>query len=602
MEHPGAITYAEPILLLDPDNVTFRERRRLANVIAHEIAHMWFGNLVTMAWWDDLWLNESFAYWMAAKTVDQVYPNLRYGITTVRAAQTAMQADARATSRPIREPVNDLPNILRASNVLTNHKGHAVLAMFERWVGHELFQRGVRDYIDTHAWGNATADDLWQALSAAADQDIGPAMSTFLDQAGVPVVYVEVLEEGREKGKIRLTQQRFLHHDIESPTPDQLWHIPLVMRVASQGRVEALRVMLDEREKIVEVADRRGRPRPVDWIYPNSIELGYYRWHVDPKMLDKLAQLVDKQFIVRERVALVTHVGAMLDAAVLPGDRYLRALQRFAADPVPDVIHTVMDGLAKVENAFVTDDMEEAFALYVRQTLRPAMDRYGLRKVDGENELVTALRPTLLAWLGDTGRDTEVLDYAETLAREYVERGSLRDPALAGVALRLAAIRGDRQLFDLYRGKFESAQVPRVRLNYLTALGAFRAPALVDAALAYALAGPLRPQELWHIPRAVMAHPPHQDLTFAWFMTNYDELRQRMPPMNLPYFPYAAAGCSTDRLATAREFFAQPEHDPPGTAIELEKVAEMVTTCVALREREGAAVATYLRGLAADRE
>jgi len=303
---------------------------------------------------------------------------------------------------------------------------------------------------------------------------------------------------------------------------------------------------------------------------------------------------VDEQFIVRVRVALIYHVGAMLDAGVLSGDRYLAVLQRFAEDPVSDVTHTVMDGLANVENAFITPDLEDAFARYVRATLRPALDRIGMRKTADEDEVDTAMRPTLLEWLGEAGRDPAVLDYAEVLAREYMTAGSLPDPSLAGVALELAAIRGDRTLFEEYRGRFETAQIPADRQRYLTALGAFREAALIDAALQYALEGPLRPQEIWTIPAEIASYSPNRDLVFDWMMSHYDEIRARIPPMLAPFFPYAAAGCSSERLATAERFFADPAHDPPSTQIELAKVAEAVTTCVMLREREGDAVRQYL--------
>ncbi len=185
MENPGAIVFADSVLLLDPARATGHDRLRLASITAHEIAHQWFGDLVTMAWWDDLWLNESFADWLADKITDQVYPQWKQETAVRVDINGVMGEDARPSAAPIRRPIRSPDEVLENSGVVYE-KGKAVLAMFEVFLGPETFRRGVNDYLREHAWGNATSRDLWSALGRAAGRDVGAAMTTFVDQPGLP--------------------------------------------------------------------------------------------------------------------------------------------------------------------------------------------------------------------------------------------------------------------------------------------------------------------------------------------------------------------------------------------------------------------------------
>ncbi len=215
MEHPGAVTYASSLLLLDARSASLTQRRLLAKVIAHELAHMWFGDKVTMQWWDDLWLNESFADWMGDKIAGEVFPELRMDLEVIRDAQGVMGSDARPTASAIRRPVESTETLLQDVGVQYN-KGKAVLGMFEAWIGPEPFRKGVLDYIGANAWGNATADDLWKALDAASEGKVSRPLATFTDQPGLPIVEVEPLGEGR----VRLTQRRFGSEGVDLARAD----------------------------------------------------------------------------------------------------------------------------------------------------------------------------------------------------------------------------------------------------------------------------------------------------------------------------------------------------------------------------------------------
>jgi alanyl aminopeptidase len=584
MENPGAITFRDDALLLDPASASVGARSQLARYLAHEMAHMWFGDLVTMKWWDDLWLNESFAEWMGDKIADQIYPELRVGTGILFQREAAFATDSKLSTRAIRQPVDALDNLLQAADELAYFKGQAILAMFERWIGPESFRRGVNEYLTAHAWGNAEAADLWSALSEASGKDVDGALGTFLDQGGVPLVTARVLPGGG----LELTQTRFLDYGLTAPA--QTWKIPVTLRYSAGGEVRTRSVLLD-RPAMTVALDGSG---PVEWIHSNAGEKGYYRWDVGESMLERLAEHKG-ELDVRERMGAVMNAGGLLHAGVLHGDAYMRLLGRFADDSDPQVVSAVVGELDVVQTTFVTPDLEEPFARFLRATLGPPLRRFGLVRRTGEEEAVSLLRPRLLGLLGDAGRDSAVLAFADSIADRCLSDPESVDGSIKGVALRLSAMHGDAARFDTYRERFETARAPTDRGLSLSALGCFRDSTLVARALAYSLSGPLRPQEQFSIPSGIAALSSRRDLLWKWIQAHYAEFTARIPAMYSVYMPYFAGYCCPERLEEAKRFFADPKHQAPGTEREVAKVADMVSDCASLRAREGAAVSKFLR-------
>jgi alanyl aminopeptidase len=262
------------------------------------------------------------------------------------------------------------------------------------------------------------------------------------------------------------------------------------------------------------------------------------------------------------------------------------------------VLSALINAMGRVRATFVTEALEDSFAATLRRVLGPALERYGIDRAPAEAEAVSLVRPKLLGWLGEEGKDEAVRARAERLARAFLKDRASVDPSLVGTVLRLAALRGDEALFEEYRKKFETSTVPSDRYPLLSALGAFRDPALRERALRYALTGPLRPHELFWIPTAMSGDPKNLDQVWAWWQANYDVVAARMPPDYAAYIPYAAGGCSEERLRQGEGFFADAKHSPPGTLKELAKVAEGVRDCVGMRAREGGAVTRALMQLA----
>jgi alanyl aminopeptidase len=581
MENPGAITFVDRALLLDPKTADDEARKRLAVDIAHELAHMWFGDLVTMAWWDDLWMNESFASWMEDKITAEVFPELNTPLDEVGATQRAMRLDSLLSTRAMRQPVLSMDSLLQSADALAYSKGSAVLRMVEDWVGPDAFRAGVISYLKAHANGIATAADVWKALSRASKKDVTAVLQPYLDQPGVPLVAVEPLPGGQ----VKLSQTRFLNAGAAAPQPE-LWQIPVALRYPAGSGTTTQRVLLTQAEQIVPLENGTAPA----WIEPNAGEKGYYRWSVPSAEFTSLTAAASRVLDTRERVGLLGNASALLASGQLRGAEYVKLLEAFASDPDPDVVGGVLTGLATIRGTFFAEGRDDEFAPYVRRTLAPALARLGAEKRSGEPASVTSLRPRLLTALGDSGGDPDVLSAMEKLASAYVANPASVEPSIADVAVELSAIRGDAKLFDLYRGRFESATVPAERRRFLAGLGNFRDAALSDRALAYIFTGSLRPQEILSIPRTMAAVPAQRAKVFAWMTAHYDQIAARLPADFMVFLPRFADGCSASRVDAAQTFFSDPKHAPPGTSTELKRVAESVGDCVRLEEREGASV------------
>jgi len=585
MENPGAITFADRILLVDPKAASVEQRCELAAVTAHELSHMWFGNLVTLKWWDDLWLNESFASWLGDKTTDAVYPEFHLPLIELSDRAYAMESDARLSTRAIRQPIGSDIKLNQVFDELAYQKGQALLGMVEHWIGDEAFRRGVIAYLDAHRWSNAEAADLWSALSQATGRDVGAILASFLDQPGVPLVSAEILADGQ----LRLRQQRFLTYGVKSASP-MLWKVPVLLKFSDGQETYEQGVLLETAEQTFTF---NPAIKPM-WLHPNANERGYYRWSGPPDLLARLVEYAPRQLNPRERVGLIGNLAALLDAGNVHGDEFLRTLTPFAKDPQPEVIAALMGDLGKAKLAFVTPELEKAFASYVRNTLAPALERIGFSKRNDEEPAVTALRPELVEWLGDEGHDAATAERAKEMLKSHLADPRAIDPSMIEAVLHLAALHGDATLYDELRTRFETANSPAGRARFLGALGFFREPFLIERTLRYAIEGPLRPQELQTILGGLRRDARFHDRLYAWMEQNYAAIAAKIPPAYRVFLPHFAGGCSRQRLNAARRFFAQPEHSPQGAPRELAKVGDQVLDCAGLREREGAAVARSL--------
>ncbi|HVE72415.1 MAG TPA: M1 family metallopeptidase [Thermoanaerobaculia bacterium] len=572
MENPGAITYRDTVLLLDPAIATPAQRQNLVRITAHELAHMWFGDLVTMEWWNDLWLNESFADWMGDKITDQVYPEFEHAISEMGGVQGVMSSDARATADPIRR-ADAAPEDAMRSVGLAYNKGKAVLSMFEQWIGPEKFRQGVLEHLKKNAWGNATAEEFFAALAKHAPAGTAEAMETFIAQPGIPLVTVERVDDRT----VRLTQRRFSTGEAKPG----LWTIPVTLRW--NGGTKA--VLLDSPTKTVKL------DAPIQWIYPHAKAAGYYRWTMPNDELIALARRAPEVLQPRERLAFIGNLGALFRSGTLHGDAYLQLLEGFAADQDPHVAGSLLGALANVRNTFVTAENAPRFSAYLQRVLGPMIDRIGLTPRAGETHSVASLRPDLVAWLAEYGNEPRIWAYVQEQLPKYMQDPKSVEPTLVGLMIGLSGARGDAALFEEYRKRFENASTPAERSRFLSGMRQFDDPAIKAKVREYALTGPVRPTELFTLVGDTDDAAEREDL-YQWITANYDALMKKLPPTFSSGMAFVASGCEPDRVVRAKKFFEEKKIQ--GTERQMARVAEAVNECASLRAREIEAVTRYL--------
>ncbi len=583
MENVGLITFRDTALLHDPQAITIGQRQWLAQIIAHEMAHMWFGNLVTLAWWDELWLNESFASWMALKTVNQTFPEYEMQDQDIGSREHAFDTDALATSRPIRQPVAATDDKANLFDSLAYNKGMAILDMVESWMGEEPFRQGIVHYMENHAWGNSDAFGLAAALEKKMDSEILAVMKSFTTQAGIPLVEFDRIDATT----LRIRQSRYAlagdHYDNVPP-----WTIPLVLAYGSGGETHTQRVLIEKASQRVELE------HAADWIHPNADERGYYRWCFAGAPLGGLADIVGGMD-ERKRMGFLNNAQALFRAGRLEGDLFLQTVARFASDPSPQVRLGVARILTGFPKGMVPPELDNAYGRFLHGVLRPVLDDIGIERRSNEHVLVEKLRPALIRSLGWSSNDPQIMETAAAMARNYMANPYRVDPSLAETYLVLAARHGDQALLDDYIARYEATTIPIEKEHWLKGLAGFRDTPLMHKVLDYALEGAVPPHQFRILPNGLADTDSNRSLVLAWVEENYPGIEAGMPAQHLIYLPWIACGQSAPLFAEAKQFFLAEEQRTQGIEMEMAKAQAVFDRSAYLREKEGPAIRRFLQ-------
>jgi alanyl aminopeptidase len=612
MENPGLVTFREELLLLDPRRTSTAARRAMASVLAHELSHLWFGDLVTMAWWDDLWLNEAFASWMSDKIIDQWHPETQAVRQALAGKSRVMAEDALATARKVRNPVRSSGEAREAFDGITYAKGRAVLAMTETWLGEETFRDGIRRYLRRHAWGNATAADLYAALAEATAaravgagdakaSQIAPMMNSFTDQAGVPLVGATLSCQAGTGGSIQLRQQEYLtlerRQDPAASALNKLWRIPVCVTLgpsatssgAGGGAAETPCALLASAASRIDLPAPAGpAARCPRLFYPNAGEAGYYRLRFEPEQLAQLAQLAKSgQLLERERFGLASNAWAAVGGGDLSTSALLDLYGGFAGETSRLVWEPIMDALLLIDRALVSDAAHPAFTRWVRALLGPAGRRLGWRARPGEGDEPKLLRELVLGALGGLGEDRSTLAQARRFTDQWLADPPGADADRARIALPLAAKRGDAKLFDRLVAALTKAGTPEVRVLALSGLAGFEDPALVERTLALTLDGTIRTQDLRYVFAPLAWRRATRDVTIAWIQRNFDGLMHVVPATQVGRIIHVAgAMCDADRVRDVETFLRPRVERIEGTAKDLRQALEEARRCASLAEKE----------------
>jgi alanyl aminopeptidase len=578
MENAGEIHYAEAWLLATEGVTSEETRAQIVNTIAHEQAHQWFGDLVTMPWWEDAWLNESFATWMAAGITEAWRPELRAAVDLRTSLTWAMNNDALTTARAIRQPLTSLKNIPDQFDVLTYQKGGGVLAMFERFVGAEAFRRGVSDYLAAHAHGSGSTDALLASLSRTAGKDVAPAFHSFLDQAGVPLVEASV--SCGAGPALTLKQSRYAPLGTAA-APAQTWQVPVCARYALGGRPEERCTLLQEPQVKLPLP---GCPR---WLIPDADGAAYLRWTLPGDDLRRLMSQGYGQLSVKERIALASNLLAAVKAGSLPIADALAALGPIAADPEGEVASEAVSLLDFARERVLPPGQRALTDAYVVQLFAPVLKRLGTAGKKGEPASVRRLRVAALGALTTAG-SPEAVREATRLGRAYAGVADGRfhpeavDPDLAELVLGVAVEHGDRAFFEALQRRLPSVDDADLRGRILTALGQARDPDRAAAALALALDPGLRKQEgLTTLFAQVWDHRT-RDGAWRFLLDHVGEIEGKVPATLAAYLPsLGRAYCDPEHAAQIPQTFAPRADRIPGMAKVTRQAEESVRLCAA---------------------
>jgi puromycin-sensitive aminopeptidase len=571
MENLGAITFRETALLVDKEKATRSELERVADVVAHENAHMWFGDLVTMAWWNGLWLNEAFATFMEMLAVDAWKPEWRRwdSFTVSRAA--AMQVDGLKSTRPIEFPVERPEEAAGMFDVLTYEKGASVLRMLEQYLGDDAFRDGIRLYLRRHAYGNAETTDLWDALEDSTKQPARALMDTWIFQPGYPLISAE------KQGKtIRLTQQIFRYLQ-DGSDQDCKWHAPIFLRAGSKSGVVNKTLLLTEREQHVELDE------VADWVVVNAGGHGFYRVRYNGELLDALKHGLQNRLSAVERFSLVNDTWAATLAGLTPLTDYLGLIELLHEEKDVNVWTTVISSGHHLQR--ILDDAQcVEVARRQRQLFTPALERLGWTPKKGESELESQLRGDLIGALGTLAEDKDCQQRGIELFAQYEEAPDSVDRNLIPALAAIVAHTGAKPEYEKFCSRFKTAKTPQDETRYLFALANFRAPELIDRTLDLTINGEVRTQNSPYLMRGILLNKHAREKAWRFMKAHWDEMLRLYPDNAIPRMCEGIIGLVKPELeADAREFFAK--HSVKQGAKQMEQHLERLRVAILCQER-----------------
>jgi alanyl aminopeptidase len=586
MENPGLITFRQDLILTKPSEMTMNRQETYAAVAAHEMAHQWFGDDVTLAWWDDTWLNESFASWMEAKVVAKFHPEWDADVEQVSSRSRVMGADSLESARQIRQPIESANDIENAFDGITYGKGEAVLAMLERHLGPDVFQKGVRSYLAKHSGGNTTYADFVGAMSEAAGHDVHAVFDSFVTQTGVPIVAMDMSCQG--KPTLALDQSRYAPTG-SSIDPKRTWQLPVCVRwSAGKETGQDCTLLTAEHGELALTA-----PRCPDWVLPNAAELGYYRSLPKPELLAKLLAHVDA-LTLAERVGVIGDVEALVARGDVETSVALELVGSQAKDKSRHIVEASVGIVAGIDD-MVPDNLRPRYEALIRELYGARARELGWHAPPGEGPDTKQLRPTVLRLVAGDGKDPELIKQATELAWKYLDDHKAVDPELAGTVLHVAARYGDQKLFDRLHAEAKKTTDREDRQRMLSALGAFVDPKLVDQALALAITDEFDLREGSSLMNGGLGDPRTRETAFAFVKKHFDEITKKLPEPYRPYMAFTVVPLCDEHRKAELEAFLKPRIEPlDGGPRALKQALEELSLCAAQRKAQTPGVVAFL--------
>jgi aminopeptidase N len=593
MENFGCITYRETDLLVDSKTGAVPAKKRVAVVVAHEMAHQWFGDMVTMQWWDNLWLNEGFATWMQTKPLAEWKPEWNYPQDDAQDLDQTLNLDSQKTTRTIRATANTPDEINEMFDGIAYGKAGAVIGMVEHYIGKEAFRQGVHNYLQAHLYANATAEDFWNAQTANSHLPVDKIMSSFVTHPGVPLL---TLSERQASG-VPVSQSRFFlfapataeHMGTDGAAhPEQDWTVPVCLKTSDKP---ICRLLTPEDSSI---------PLPMDvampMLYANAGAKGYYRTLYTPQQYKAIVAKAETALTPPERIGLLGDRWALVRSGQAAVGGYLDLVLALKQDPNGAVLDLVHQQLQKVDADIATDEDRMEFAAVVRRQFGPVYVALG-SPVKGEPYDRQQLRGTLFEMLGAAGDPAVLAEAQQLTARVFAvdnKKDRTLDSTLSDSAVLVSARNGDAALYDKVLALSRNSGDPGEKTDALRMLGRFRDPALVTRTLDYLVSGEVRNQDTWIVLVALLRDRSTRDQTWDYMQKNWDKVHAQLTVSSGAEVVRATGNfCTVARRDEVINFFAT--HKIEASERTLAKAVDSINDCIQLRSSQEPDFKTWLQ-------
>mgnify|MGYP001228587325 CR=1 FL=1 len=569
MENWGAITYREVALLIDPTNSSTGTKQIVASIISHEMAHMWFGDLVTMRWWNDLWLNESFASWMGDKAVDAIHPDWDMWTQFLNAdTASAFNLDGLANSHPIEQEVNNPAEIGQLFDAISYSKGGSVLRMLEDYIGAEEFRVGIGNYLNNHSYSNAETSDLWSALSDASGQPVGDVMDSWIKQTGFPV-----LSAIRDKDKVSISQERFLYENITADSTNSnktKWFVPIKISGQNTDNISSF-LMKRPTEKIALPAGTG------DWFKINPDQTGFYRVLYEPENITRLESAIrENQLASKDRLGLQGDAYALCKAGYAPVSSFLRLARAYTEEPEAPVLSDLAAGLRGIDNLIDGTVFHEQYRTFCRSIFKSAGEKSGWDKTADESHMDSLFRSTALSNLGHY-QDEKTLGEASRRFALYQEAPDKVHPDIRSVVFALTAQQGDRHIYDSMWNMEKQSDLQEEKVRFHSALASFSDNDLLYETLERSISDDIRVQDSVRIIVSVSSSRKGRSLAWDFIRENWIEIDRRYGDGGFALMrlvSLVSGFSSTERIHEIETFFSK--HSAPAAERTIEQAKERI--------------------------
>ncbi len=584
MENFGAITYRETAMLVNEKTASLSAKKIVAVDVAHEMAHQWFGDMVTMEWWNNIWLNEGFATWMSNKPLAAWKPEWEIPQSEAAELNQTLDLDGGRATRAIRSRAETPGEINEMFDGIAYGKAAAVLLMTENYLGEAAFREGVHRYLQAHIYGNATAEDFWNTLRSSSGKPVDKIMESLVVQPGEPLLSFGKVHDGT----VEVTQKRFFLNPKDAEDQNQSWVLPVCMK-NSADRLDC---------PVLSAHTQRLEAKPTPVFYGNAGGKGYYRSRYDNGDYQQLVRQVETSLTPPERITFLGSQWAQARAGVATVGDFLNLAAAVRDDDSSFVIGTVSAALRIIDQQVASTPQEHLeLAAWVRKNFAPALTRLGPPGA-GEAPDKILLRAALYGLLGNIGGDPQIIADARQISEQYLRNPASVDPTLAATALNVAAQNGDGAFFDQLQRVSQTAVDPQLRIQAFRALASFRDATLVSRAMDYALSAQVKNQDALRLVELEMRDRRTRDVAWQYVQQNWPRVRAQITTWMGGELVESMGGfCSTDRSSQVTEFFE--EHTVLASTHALDKARDSIADCIDLRATQGPNLKRWLEAEAA---